>query len=173
MHYFKLFARVLFILIICIFDVACKQPNKKTESNAKKEQLQDTSRRETTGNIKDDTIKIKIGDPQILAYSLSQPEHDSLSAKNQDEYDEGYSDFSNELEEFSKHPRKLRLAETASRFIIIADSLVDRKSLTTHAYGLIFVSKTGHFKVFEGGLLRNEIEQESKSFFRQSEIRVK
>jgi hypothetical protein len=166
MHYLKLLTKVLFILFICLFEIACKEPEKKTERNATEEQLKDSSKRGTPASIKDDTLSIKIGKPQILAYSLSQPEHDSLSVKKQDEYDEGYSDFSYELEEFSKHPGKLTLVETASRFIIIADSVVGRKSLTRHDYGLIFVSKTGRFKVFEGGLLRHEIEQESKSFFR-------
>jgi hypothetical protein len=165
MHYFRLFSSVLFIISICLFEVACKEPKKKPKRIENEKQRQGSSK--VSDNVKEDTLKTKIGKPQILAYSLSQPEYDALPVKTRSEYDEGYSDFSQGLEEFAAHnPQKLIVRETASRFILIAGAIVDRKSLQKYDYGVIFITKTGSFKVFEGGLSGHEIEQESKSLFR-------
>jgi hypothetical protein len=106
-----------------------------------------------------DVITITSDTAWIVAYSLSQPEYDTLSAKEKDEYDEGYSDFYNDLREFAheKHD-KIIIQQTGSRFILVKDSVIDRKKLRpNYDYGLIFVSKTGNVKIFPGGLTKSEI----------------
>ena len=108
-----------------------------------------------------DTAVITPDTAWIVAYSLSQPEYDTLSAKGKDEYDEGYSDFYNDLREFAheKHD-KINIQQTGSRFILVKDSVIDRKNLRpNYDYGLIFVSKTGNVKIFPGGLAKNEISE--------------
>jgi hypothetical protein len=114
----------------------------------------------------DDTLHVDVGKPQILAYSLSQPEYDTMSDKLRSEYDEGYSDFYEDVLEYDKagHPG-ISLSQTGSPLIVVGDSLIDRRILDHNdQYGFIFVSGSGKVKVFQGMLSEADIRREAKSF---------
>jgi hypothetical protein len=113
----------------------------------------------------EDTLNITIGRPQIIAYCLSQPEYDSLSSEGRSEYDESFSDFINDVQEYDKGKHSgIGVSQTGSRFIHIKDTVIDRKLLAHNDFGLIFVNKSGEVQIFQGMLSLAEIKREVRNF---------
>jgi hypothetical protein len=109
--------------------------------------------------------------PTILSYSLSQEEYDKLPSNSKSEYDEGYADFGSEVNELAINPPKgINILKTASHVLIAGDTIINRKDLNLYDYGLIFISASGNVKIFQGGLLKQEIEKEAGTFFNGSNI---
>jgi hypothetical protein len=167
MHY-KVIRHILIFVSFSGFisESACRNIDQKKSSDKIVNQQSGESKEDSVKrNIPTDSIRFVEGRISILAYSLSQLEYNSLSGKEKGEYDEGYSDFSSSLEEFGKIASdSVLLQETASRFIIIGDSIIDRESLKKYNYGLIFISKDGKKRIFEGGLSVAEIESQIRDF---------
>jgi hypothetical protein len=113
---------------------------------------------------KKDTCIVEIGKPEILAYCLSKAELDSLPASEKDDFNESYSDFAYYWDEYAEHPGKMMVNETGARFIHIGDSTIDRKNLPNNGFGIILISKSGHFKIIGGIFDKVEIERNSKFF---------
>jgi len=162
--HFKQFFGVLSILSLCLFEVACKAPRQKAESKMVEVQPQNRAKKATPVFTGKDTCKVKHGEPEILAYAPSKAEIDALPDSAKDDFNESYSDFMYYWHEFADHPGKIKADETGARFILIGDSTIDKDSLKENAFGIIFVSRTGHFKIFEGQTDKREIEKNSRSF---------
>jgi hypothetical protein len=90
----------------------------------------------------------------------------TMSDKLKSEYDEGYSDFYEDVLKYDKagHPG-ISLSQTGSPLIVVGDSLIDRRILDhNNQYGFIIFSGTGKVKVFQGMLSEADIRHEAKSF---------
>jgi hypothetical protein len=151
------------IMATCVLAIGCRNRDSKTGINSQVIPGRAISNK-ASFSVKEDTAEVQSAKPIILAYSLSQSEYDSLASKDKGEYDEGYSDFSNSVSEFAeKKLTAFSIQETASRFIFIGDTVIDRKKLKKYYYGLILMPRYGRAEIFEGGLQSSEIEREARS----------
>lgn len=163
-------------LLIFILLYSCDNPQRNKNSLTTKESTQDSLELSKdkvkieaeldTKNTKLDTLDIAIGKPQIIAFTITQSEYNKLSDEEAGEYDEGYGDFIFYIGKFAEKVKgnELLISETASRFIRIKDSLIDRQKLKS-TWGLIFITKDGKYEVVCDGLLDSEILEKSKSMF--------
>ncbi|HEY4288859.1 MAG TPA: hypothetical protein VGN00_17270 [Puia sp.] len=95
---------------------------------------------------------------------LSQAELDSRLESEQDGFNESYSDFTYYWREYANHPGKMRVEETGARFIHIGDSTLDRTAFRENSFGIILISKSGHFKIVGEVFDKAEVEKDSKFF---------
>ena len=152
------------LFILCLIAVACKAREQKAELKMAQKQFQNEEKKTIPVFGKKDTCIVEIGKPEILAYCLSKAELDSLPASEKDDFNESYSDFAYYWDEYAEHPGKMMVNETGARFIHIGDSTIDRKSLPNNGFGIILISKSGHFKIIGGIFDKVEIERNSKFF---------
>lgn len=155
---------VFLFLSLCINEVACKAPKRKPESKVLDKQSQNAVKKTTPVFTGKDTCTIEIGKPEILAYMLSQAEFDSIPESGRGDFNESYSDFMYCWHEYANHPGKMRVEETGSRFIRIGDSTLDRTGFRESGFGIILISKSGHFKIVGGTFDKTEVEKNSRFF---------
>ena len=113
-----------------------------------------------------DTVFLKCCSNYIVGYSLSQNEYNKLDTINKDEYDENYSDFMYNLEQYSSKidTSNIKIKISSSRFFKFKNKLIDKKSINTD-FGLLFINRKGEFYINKDGLLESEIKQISDSMF--------
>ena len=161
--------RYLTLFSLSILWLCCKYTSKNTATTNEKELINIANDRniEILNNAESilDTIKIDVGLPHIIAFSLTQNEYDKLSDIDAGEYDEGYGDMIFYLDKFAEKVKysDLLIKETASRYIKVGKYLIDRKKFK-FSWGLIFISKSGKFEIVNNGLIDTEISEKSKSF---------
>ena len=159
MAFVNLFHRYYPVLLIIVF-FGCK--NEKEDDDLIK------STKTITHKVAKslDTISLKCCNNYIIGYSLGQNEYDKLDSVNKSEYDEGYSDFIYNLEEYSSKVDTLniKIRISASRFIKFKDHIIDKKMINSD-FGLLFVNSEGKYYIDKDGLLESEIRQISDSLF--------
>lgn len=115
-----------------------------------------------------DTIVVDTSTSYIVAYAISQPEYDTMSLREKDEYDEGYGDLVSAMLDFKdQKPAGIKFETTASRFIVFKDSVIDRKKLKKNNFGVIFITKNGKIKIIEDGMATSDIKKEVGELFDQ------
>lgn len=152
--------------IECKVSIDSKNNIRDERSNIKINAIQNEKKNKILKNKaqQSDTLNISIGQSQILAFSMTQDEYDKLSEDAAGEYAEGYGDMIYYLEQFSNmvSGKDILIRETASRYIKIGSSLINRKTLDSY-FGLIFITKKGNYEIVNNGLLNLEIQQKAKS----------